>query len=153
MSQIKMLAEYANPLEQVRHAARKAAFKEAHFQLERLAAVNLELEPPEFRDWPGAGRSSYKPQSSSRTAGATGPKLVSARPDKEVILALREFGSQAAFITKQLPSLCIDDLVNALTFCEGRPGKAAEILRQLDQRRSHGDRAPKQRQREPYHRS
>jgi hypothetical protein len=33
-----------------RHAARKAAFKEARFQLDRLAAVNLDLEPPEYRN-------------------------------------------------------------------------------------------------------
>jgi hypothetical protein len=48
--------------------------------------------------------------------------------------------------------LCIGDLVNALTSCEGRPVKAAEIPRQLDQRRSHGDQAPKQHRRDAYDR-
>jgi hypothetical protein len=75
---------------------------------------------------------------------------VPARADKEVILALREFGSQAAFIKSQMPSLCIDDLVNALTFCEGRPGKAAEILRALNQRRTHGDHVQKPHRRDAY---
>jgi hypothetical protein len=33
-----------------------------------------------------------------------------------------------------MPSLCIDDLVNALTFSEGQPVRAAEILQALDRR-------------------
>jgi hypothetical protein len=32
VSHIAILAKYSNPLDQVRHAARKAAFKEARFQ-------------------------------------------------------------------------------------------------------------------------
>jgi hypothetical protein len=51
-----------------------------------------------------------------------------------------------------MPSLCIDDLVNALTFTEGRPAKAAGILRAGSAaitRQPGAQAAP----REPYHRS
>jgi hypothetical protein len=58
------------------------------------------------------------------------------RPDKDVIIALAEFGRQAAFLKKQMPTLCMDDMVNALMFAEGRPVRAAQILRKLNRRRS-----------------
>jgi hypothetical protein len=55
MSHLKIMAKYSNPLDMVRLEAKKAACREARFQLERLDAINPKLEPPEFlalaRSW------------------------------------------------------------------------------------------------------
>jgi hypothetical protein len=59
-----------------------------------------------------------------------------ARPDRDVITALAEFGRQATFLKQQMPTLCLDDMVNALCFAEGKPVHAAQILRRLDRQRS-----------------
>jgi hypothetical protein len=59
-----------------------------------------------------------------------------ARPDKDVITALAEFGRQATFLKKQMPTLCLDDMVNALCFAQGKPVHAAQILRKLNRQRS-----------------
>jgi hypothetical protein len=49
LSHIALLLKHCNPLDAVRAEARRAACREARFQLERLSAVNLDLEPPELR--------------------------------------------------------------------------------------------------------
>jgi hypothetical protein len=58
------------------------------------------------------------------------------RPDRDLIIALSEFGRHATFIKKQMPMLVMDDMVNALMFAEGRPVRAAQILKKLNRQRS-----------------
>jgi hypothetical protein len=48
-SKIKTLAAYSNPLDACRHAGRGAAMKEARWQLQRLASIDLDQEPAEYR--------------------------------------------------------------------------------------------------------
>jgi hypothetical protein len=43
------MAQYSNPLDQVRHQAKLAACKEARLQLDHLDAIDPASEPPEFR--------------------------------------------------------------------------------------------------------
>jgi hypothetical protein len=49
MSHLRQIAQYSNPLDQVRHQAKLAACKEARLQLERLDAIDPAREPPELR--------------------------------------------------------------------------------------------------------
>jgi hypothetical protein len=73
--------------------------------------------------------------------------------DRYVVLALRQVALNTAFIRKELPTLGTDDVLFALDWTHGRPVQAAQILNTLNQHRARGDQPPKQRQREPYHRS
>jgi hypothetical protein len=56
--------------------------------------------------------------------------------DKDLVLALRDFALKANAVHRQLPTIGINDVVNAICFTNGRPVEAAAILNRLHKRRS-----------------
>jgi hypothetical protein len=56
--------------------------------------------------------------------------------DRDLVLALQHIKVEAGRIHQRRPTLRVDDVINALTFSEGRTLRAAEILENLHRRRS-----------------
>jgi hypothetical protein len=60
--------------------------------------------------------------------------------DRELVLALQHIKVEAARIHQQRPTIRVDEMINALCWCEGKSVRAAEILETLHRRRSRGGR-------------
>jgi hypothetical protein len=56
--------------------------------------------------------------------------------DKALVLSLQHIKTEAVRIHQQRPTIRVDDVINVLTFSEGRTLRAAEIIETLHRRRS-----------------
>jgi hypothetical protein len=69
--------------------------------------------------------------------GARAAAELMPRPvDKELVTALQHIKVEAVRIHQRRPTIGVDDVINALTFSEGRTLRAAEIIETLHRRRS-----------------